>query len=246
MRIDLAGLRMSDGTPDANGCLWYVNEWEGWDSANLSQSLGGLTARHGSTLLENRFESRTVVLRGVMKAPDEAAFWAAYYTATGGLLSLFEERALDVYEAPTPKRLMVIQGAATRLTFVGVGAFNFEITATALNPLKTALTSTTTTVTAGSTLSIFNDGNFYAYPKVTVGGSVNLLDTANSLRLLTSIAVPSGTVFDAWTRTVRNGSSNLYNNLDPASQWLVFQPGENPIQNLGTSDASLEWRDTYI
>ena len=135
MRLTLNGLDFNTNTADANGALWYITEMEGWDSPALRQSFGTATSRHGEVLLESMMSSRAVILRGVCKAVSESAFWVAYNDLLGLTNNLVVNADLVVYET-TAKKIGVIRGGNVKITFVGVGAFTFEIPLTANDPLK--------------------------------------------------------------------------------------------------------------
>lgn len=249
MRIDLHGLPFNDEIPNTNGSLWYVTGMEGWDSPDLRQSFQDPTSRHGSVMTESMLGSRAVVLEGVVKSPNETAFWAAYNRLNGLTNNLFQPRFLKVYEVPTPKQVAYIRGGAVRMSMIGMSSFTFEVPLICPDPLKYASAPLTVSLLAGATATITGEGSFEAYPVVTMSaaGTFALENVTTGQRTTTGTNVlPSGTVIDFKKRTVMSGAVNLYTALQPSSVWWALQPGPNQITNFGGTAVSVQYQDAWI
>lgn len=249
MRIDLDALVFNLGTPDANGTYWYITEMDGWDGPSLRQSFQGATTKHGGVLVESLLDTRAVTLKGVAKSTTESIFWSAYNYLLGITNNLVFDRNLVVYESPTAKRLGVIRAGAPRISFVGVGAFDFEIPLIARNPLKYLVTADSMAYSVGQTSPLTNAGTFDTAPVVTTtsAGTVIIRNNTTGQKFSTgNVSLPAGTVIDMGARTIYSGTTNLYNALTTTSVWWALRPGINQVYNYGTASVSVAFNSAWI
>lgn len=249
MRIDLGDLSFNTLVADGNGTHWIITHpdgLEGWDSPSLRQSFQDPAIKHGTVLTESLLGSRSLILRGIVKAPSEAAYWVAYNDLLGQVNNLITDIDLVVHE-PTPKQMGVLRGGQPRVRPIGVGAFDFEVPLLARDPLKYSTTEQQVAVGASSTVTCTNAGNFTTGPRVTTtsSGTVVLQNNRTGQRITTE-SLPSGTVLDFAARTVYTGSTNRYTSLTPDSVWWELQPGANNIQNTGSASVSVVYRAAWL
>lgn len=247
--MDLGGISMNTGTADANGALWYVTGWEGWDSPNLRQSFGDPTSRHGQVVQESLLGSRAVNLSGVCKAPSSGAFWTAYNRLLAVTAVLRTPIALTVTE-DVAKTLYVIRSGQVRHRMIGNSAFEFEVPLLAQDPLKYAAAAAPTTINAAASATLTNTGSFQTQ-KVTVtttsAGTVSLTNNATGQTFGTGdTTAASGTVYEFSGRTAYAGSDNRYFQLAASSQWWSLEPGANSIVNGGTANVSITFRSAWV
>lgn len=246
MKIVLNGLVMNDGTLDANGCLWYVDAMDGWDSPALRQSMLDPSLRDGQILTDSRFGSRTVTLTGVCKAPSEEAFWDAY-NLFPTLVGMTDAVDLVVSEN-VDKRLSVKRTGTTKIGFVGVGAFKWSLQLLAEDPRKYAVSPTSVTIASGGSQSVTNLGNAPSYPTLTTSGTLTVTNTTAGQAIMTASgqSLPSGTVIDMNSRTVLQGTTSHYAKINPLASWWPILPGENTVSNTGSASVDLSFYDAWI
>lgn len=244
MRIDLGSLVFNDAA-DVNGVNWYVTAMEGWDAPNIRQSFAAPASQHGAVALESMLDTRSLVLRGIVKAPTEETFWGAY-NYLSGLPSLWVPIPLVVHES-TPKQSNVIRGGLVRQNLVGVRAFEFEIPLIAQDPRKYATADTEVVIDPGSSATLTNNGQFATNPVVEVvsSGTVILTNTTTGQQIATA-SLPSGAVIDFHRHSIVSGGLNLYSTLVPASMWWSLQPGANNISNSGSAQVRVTYRHAWI
>lgn len=240
IRVDLASIQMNTGVADGNAALWYVTEIEGWDSPAMRQSVSNPTSRHGGVIAESLYGPRSVVLKGLCKAPNESAFWLSYNNLLAAVGNPAVDVFLVVYET-TSKRLSVRRGGEPRLTFIGKGSFAFEVPLIAMNPVK--LSTTESSAPVGS---VTNNGNFNTFP-IIVTTSTGKPSFSNPtfgagavLHFTQSIA--SGTSIDFSKRTVEPSG---YEWVVPSSTWWELVPGINSLSISGVT-ATIYYRDAWI
>ena len=246
--ISLGSIDFNNGVADANGSLWYVTEWEGWDSAGLRQSFEEPTSRHGSVVTESMLGARYVSLTGVCKAPNSAAFWTSYNRLSGVTAVLRTPIDLTVTE-DVAKTLYVIRSGNVRKRLIGNSAFGFDISLVAQDPLKYAAAGAPVAIAAAGSQTLTNSGTFQSTRLVvtlTSGGTVALVNNATGQTFGTGDTVAaSGTVYDFHTRTALSGTVNRYHEIAPSSQWWALAPGTNIIDNDGTAAVSITYRSAW-
>lgn len=246
MKVVLGGIEMSTGVPDENGALWYVTEWDGWDSPGLRQSFLDPSGQHGQVVTEALLSSRSVTLTGVCKAPSEAAFWASYNRLLAATAGLGVEFDLVVSE-DVDKRLGVVRGGPVRNKIVGLGSFEWEVSLIAPDPLKYAVAEKSFPVSAGGSLDLVNAGTFTTFPIITAVGAVSVENFTSGLTMTTgSNTVPPYTQFDTRRRTVYSGTINNYGKIAPNNVWWGLLPGTNEIRNHGASAVDVTYHDAWL
>lgn len=251
MRIDLGNIAFNNNTPDANGTLWYVGALEGWDAPNLQQDVSNATSRHGGVLSSSLLGTRSIVLGGIVKATNEANFWAAYNQILGQTNNLNNPILLKVHEGATVKRVSVIRGGLPRLAFRGVGSFTFEIPLLALDPLKYSDTERSVSLATGAvTTNILNDGNFETLMRFTTTAIGTVFLTNNTISATTTwesrVNLRNGTAVDFNKRTVVSDTGDNYSRVASYSVWFALQPGVNQISKSGTASLQIYSRDAWI
>lgn len=247
--ITFAGVDMNSGTPDADGALWYVTAWEGWDSPNLRQSVLDPSLRDGGIITDSIFGTRTITLSGVCKAGSESVYWTAY-NRCNSLVGANNEVDLVVSEN-VDKRVSVRRAGSPKIRSIGMGSFEWDWPLIAMDPRKYAVTETSVVIAAGATVTATNNGNAITYPILTVG-SGNLVVENDETGLVLSTAatssphVPSGTVFDMLNRTAYSGSTSYFHRVNPLAAWWGLVPGTNDIINTGTNSITMTYHDAWV
>lgn len=131
-----------DGTPDANGALWYLLTLSGWhEPPDVKTAIVPRPLAHGSVRLASYYTHRTITIGGVCKAGTlagaktaKAVLRAYYATATlSSGLWLTETEGTDTLKAAffTP------EGATCRIDHpVSSSTFEWELTLVSLTPYK--------------------------------------------------------------------------------------------------------------
>lgn len=242
LAVTYDGLAFNSGVADGNGTQWYITDWAGWDSATPRVASADPTTRHGTVITRVLLGARALSLTGVVKSPDLASHWIAYYGIDKKFNNLITPKALVVSE-DIDRYAGVCRTGDMRKTLMGGCAFQFQVNLTAPDPLKYAVTPVTTSVAAGATVSITNDGSFPTEKiTVTAGGSglVSVVNNTTGGRgIVTDRSVASGTVFDFLARTVVSGTASVFDALAPYSDWFTLQPGANSITNNGPASVSI-------
>jgi hypothetical protein len=239
MIVELDGLVFNDDIPDPDGTLWYVTGLEGWDSPGLRQSVVAPTSRHGGVVAVALLDARALVLKGIVKATSTPNFWKAWHGLQGQTNNIYDTKTFRVTEGAVERESGVVRAGNLRYEMLGMNAFQFELPLTAPDPLKYDPNPVETTLAAGATVTLTNNGSFVT-ERVTLtasaNGHVNVVNNEFGDRgVVTNQEVPAATTFDALTRDVRSPEGrNLYGNLSPMSSWWGLQPGENSIKNWGT------------
>lgn len=250
MKIEYADYVLNSGDADAhtdsNGCQWMVVSMSGWDGAPQRLSTIPYGTKHGSVPVSPMYDSRTVVVGGLLKAPDIDSLWSAY-NGLIGTLSLRSPRQFTVYEGTTPKSLWTLSGAPPRMN-IRPGHFEFELTLLAPDPLKYG-EETTVDIDAEDAATLDNVGNIessFLSAQFRTSGVLRLRNgTTDRTTRSGKRTIASGAVIDYKKRTVRNGTSDLYWKLGAFSQWWHLAPGENAIMNEGDADLTVTYRPAW-
>lgn len=250
MQWDLFGIPANAATTDPDGCTWTVASSDGWDSPDQRTRLDSPTGRDGQYASNLYADGRTVVIKGLIFAPDDAAAWAAYDRATSAMPGLRGVGDIVAYE-PVPKSLTVVQAGPPRVTKPAGRRLTYWLTLTAEYPWKRALTATTVTVAAGATVSHTAAGTFPAEIEVTctTTGTVDL--TIGGLRLRTGtlnagVKLTSGPGFTNPKRTIISSTGvNVFGLIVQPMQWPAMSPEANSIHQAGTANLSIRYFPTY-
>lgn len=248
MRIDLHTQAFNTLIPEVDGSQWLVTGIEGWDSPGLRQSSQPATSRHGQVLTESLLDTRSVTLKGIVKAVTAASMWTSYAFLSGLTNNLVVPRTLKVYEDDATKQAFYIRGGSPRMELIGGSSFEFEIPLVFMDPLKYAVTPKVGTL--GATLT--NTGNFTTQPTLTVtsGGTLAVTNTTESASATFTSGgnvLPTGTVVDFLNRSVKSAiGASLYTLLDISSVFWSLQPGANVITKSGTASVSYTFQDAWI
>lgn len=246
MRIDALGIRMNDGTPDAEGAYWYVDKLDGWAFPTLRQSFGDKTGQHGVAMLETLFGARTFSITGICKTSDETVFWNRYNSLIA-LCSDFDTYFyLDVYET-TPKRANVQIGGELKIEIKN-GHFIFELPLVATDPFKYSLTQKSSSLPSGATLVLSTDGSKKSYPTITTTGPVIYVKNVTTGEDFKATGLSGTSVYDFIKKNgYSNLNTNIFGKIDLAvSEWLSISPGAgDTFTNLGGVGMTIAYRDTW-
>lgn len=98
--------------------------------------------------------------------------------------------------------------------------------------------------TSGGTFTVTNDGNYKAWPLLTVngpGGTVVL--TNNTLgRSVTLVGLGGTAAVDPRRATVTVGGSDAYGTVQARPQWWWLEAGANSITVTGATSLTVTWR----
>ena len=245
LRVDIGNtITTNYEVADANGALWYTTDLEGWDSPTMRQSIANPTNRHGGIISESLFGVRSLVVKGICKAPSEAAFWISYNRLLSVLANVNVDISLIVYET-TPKFVSVRRADNIRIRFIGVGSFEFEIPLVAVDPLKYSATLHSSAYGAVTNAGVFNSPHVVITTTSTGTPSFSNSSYGVSASLDFVSSIPSGTVIDMKNRTVQNGVTDHYGATATTSTWWHLVPGANSLGISGVS-ATIAYRDAWI
>jgi hypothetical protein len=236
--------------PSADGCIWTVASSDGWDAPDQRTRFDSLSGRDGQYVSNMYADGRPVVIKGLIKAPDDGAAWAAYDRVTSSMPGLRGVGDIVAHE-PVPKSLTVVQAGPPRVTKPAGRLLTYWLTLSAEYPWKRALSTTTVTVGAGATVSHTGVGTFPAEIEVTctTTGTVDL--TIAGLRLRTGslnagVKLTSGPGFTNPKRTIISSTGvNLFGLIVQPMQWPAISPGVNSIHQAGSADLSIRYFPTY-
>src|SRR5690349_12653034 len=166
MRWDLFGIPANSDSTDADGCSWTVASSDGWDAPDQRTQFTSPSGRDGQIVSSMYAEGRQVQIKGLIFAPTDEAAWRAYDRVTSSMPGLRGVGDVVAYE-PVPKSLRVVQAGPPRVSKPLGRQLTYWLTLTAEYPWKRALTASTVTVGAGSTVSHTASGSFPAAIEVT-------------------------------------------------------------------------------
>lgn len=247
MKVVVADIEMNTGVPDADGTLWYITEWDGWDSPAVRQATLDPVNRHGTTITEGLFGARSLSLTGIAKATSEANFWKSYNRLLGTTARLKSNPFGVVVSEDVDKVLWCVRSSNVKNDLKGGSAFEFNIPLLAEDPLKYGTVLHEVTIAAGDNETIVNAGTGPSYPLVVAGADMEMdvEAVATGLRLRSGF-VPSGTVFDMNRRTAYSGTTSVYGAIKPTSNWWALDPGSNEITNHGTESITVQYYDSWV
>lgn len=245
MRMDIGTYQFNTGWTDANGTVFYISSWSGWDSPNLRQSTSDVTNKHASSVLRSYQGSRQISVQGVFRSPSEAAFWASYNGLLGYLADPNVVTTFDVYET-VPKRLNVVRGGSIKIDLTGQCQGKFDIPLIAGDPLKYQLSVQATTILGGSQAVINNPGNWVAYPRLSTSATTVNVNVQELGMTFLADGITGTTVFDMAKRTAYRSLTNVFNSVNLTGDWIYLAPGNNTVRNQGSGPVSVEYYPAWM
>lgn len=247
MRITIGDQPFDRDYRDSDGTYWMITELDGWSAPPVRAGAVEKTYGHGSAPIKATYGPRQMTAKGVVKAATEELFWKAYNRLAGDIVDLNRSVPMTVQE-DVLKHIDVVKASEVRLSFIGVGAINFEIPLTAYDPLKYG-PDATMTIPAGATRSLVNDGNEPS-PRVvataSATGTLILRNVETEQTLTTGLnAVEAGTVANFRPRTLYWNGLDRYGRLHSTSTWWMLQPGANRIANTGSTAVSVVYQPAW-
>lgn len=238
--VALAGLLM-DGTPDADGISWFVEDVAGWDSAPVRFEDGDLTARHGGYDSARLYAARQLTVPGWAECRDLAAAFAVR-----DRVHLLMTGSLVVHE-PVPKSVVVVSGGSPRSSLPMEGPrpmVTFQIPLVAQDPFKRAVTATDVPIAAGQTVTVESPGTAAAelLVRLTSAGTLDL--TAGGLRLATS-ALPSGALVDVAGPSITGPDGADLSTAVTRYGFPALPAGGGDVTQAGTANVIVTFHDTY-
>lgn len=237
----LAGLAM-DGTPDAFGVVWGVEDIAGWDSAPVRFDDSETTGRHGGFGPSRLYAPRPLTVPGWAECPDMAAAFAVRDRLHGLMTG-----ALIVHELPA-KSVEVVSGGAPRSSWPLDGPrplVTFQIPLIAHDPFKRALTARTTVVGAGATVAAVNSGTAPADLLVTLTSPGTVVLSTGGVTLRTA-ELPAGSVIDTGSTSVTGpDGADLFTLVTLPALWPTLPAGGGNVTQAGSAALSIETFDTY-
>lgn len=251
--------------------MYMVKDISGLDDADIRVGTEDLPAWHGEVATPGFYGGRTVTISGKIIAKNSYQLRVAQQNLREAFGQNFTEKSLvfltgdatngDVYLNCRKSEKLQMRESVTSVT----PTRDFLITLRASDPRFLSVASPTAnsgTNPANSTnISCTNNGNWSAYPTITVHGpfSANLIITNTTTgvftKLDTSLLSTNTMIIDTAARTVRdsqNGNVLRYSYLDPASLWPTLEPGAQNIQLTGVaggtsaSIVTVTWKHAWI
>ncbi|HEY1177709.1 MAG TPA: hypothetical protein VGF17_16260 [Phytomonospora sp.] len=251
--IDFAGVHFNTGAPDADDCVWNMRIPKGWAAPVQQVDVVEPTTAPGGDQAVNRAKPRPLVARWIVRAPSDAAAWAAYERCQAMPGFGLNKAAILVVHEPVAKWLQVIQTGidvdeprGNRLVFA-------EVDLSALYPYRRGVEERTETLAPGQTKTLQNAGREAAPLKVTTTGAgvVKLRQTASGQLMQTRVSVASGTVLDSRTSSAVTAGGVEFFPMGSPSEWLslpagdIDGPSSTNVTNQGGAPVLLSWYDTY-
>lgn len=177
LRATLGTLRL--GAVDSVGVNWFLQNVEGWDSAEVRADFQEREADHGSWASPGYFGARPITLTGTVEAPDRTTLQAAMeqlYAAVG-----LSDTTLTVWESPS-KQATVRRSGKVLMQYVSDRVATWSVLVTAADPRRygTTLQSGTAglpTTTGGLTFPVTFPITFSA---TTVSGQINAVNSGTT------------------------------------------------------------------
>ena len=220
---------------------------------------------------------RTVTVAGALLAVDRPGLLRGMDTLAAILAGQNRRGALIVTEAivPVARTSDVRLGGATMVKRTGPLSAEFSVIVYAADPRRYALAPSVVTMspylgglgrhypmtfrrtygTLGSTgrINAHNAGSQITLPVITFNGPcanpiIASGDASTALWLRMTLLAGESVTLDCNDRTVIFGGATRRQFLDPTSQWLDFEPGDNPVvfdTDTGNGTATVSWRDAW-
>jgi phage-related protein len=239
----LGDITFNDDTQDANGTYWYINDVVGWDSPAQRKTSMPFPSRHGAVTVENLYDARTMTVMGLSKSVPAANAYAAKYYLMSQLNAMATPVMFSVVE-DIERYCMVYRSGEVRTSFVGIGAFRFELNISADDPFKYSVIGKSEALAAGVGETLVNDGTDRAYPTITLTATGTPTITIGSSIWVATQSMPSGSVIDMRAMTAFSGSTNLFDRVSPSSIWGYLNPGNNSVQSSVV--CTVEWEDAWV
>lgn len=237
----LGTISFNDGVPDGNGVVWYGNV-DGWDTMENRVEDVQRPSQHGSITTVNLYQHRQMTVFGTAEGVDSADYYLSknkIANETNVLTPFASPTLVLMMEEEVNKRMQVLR-TSLLTKCIETKHLQFEMTLRADDPFKYADTASTL-ATSGTAV---NAGNVITYPTFTLGASGAPVLTCGALTWTASASLPSGTVIDMSRLTVVNGVTNYFGNVNPASSWFGFVPGNNTVGS--TVAGTWSWRSAWL
>lgn len=225
----LADIDFNTNVPDVNGALWYVTEIEGWDSPAIRSSVLEAASIHGVVTTEGLYGQRSIVLKGVCKATTNTGMYEAMYYLQGQTNGLRQETEFEFsVEEDIERSCMVVRAGEVRTRMMGAKAFEFSVNLRADDPFKYgdwvfgSIPASTPTV-------LNNAGNARSYPLFVITSAGIPTFTCGTQTWVATASLPDNTNIEFGPRKVYLGSTRYLDRVDPASDWLWLEPGNNTV-----------------
>lgn len=243
----------TDATPQRNSDVYRILRMDGVGGLpDIRDSREINPSRHGETSLSSFYSGRPIVLDGRIEAGNLPKLRAMEYALRSAFSGLDDDwlyfRAWNTSSLDTR-----IKCRATGLSIAEAQENyhyrrNFQITMRAPNPFFTSVSSfsdekifTQTTPGTPAPVTVTNNGNFKAYPRIRITGPVTnptIRNTVNNLQMAFTITLTAGQYIDidVEKRTlIDHTGANRFSTLSSASQWIVLEPGVNTIDHYAFS-----------
>lgn len=231
-------IQMNNEWSDSFGSKFYMNRLDGWDSPPLRQNAISLPSQHGDITVESLYGARLITLGGLCKATSENNFFGSMYYLMAQTNALVNTVPLIVTE-DIARRCEVLRAGPVRTTYVGVGAFTFEISLRADDPFKYAETAQS----SGPGV-LTNNGTVRTYPTITLTATGTPTISVNGYTWVATGSLPSGTVIDMKRQTVVNGVTSYFDQVNLVSDWLWMEPGANTLTS--SVACTVDWRSAWV
>jgi len=237
----LGTIAFNSGTPDSDGIEW-VGYIDGWDQLENRVEDYTRPAQHGAVITSNLYGSRGMTVFGTAVGQDSTDYWIAKnkIAAETNALTQFASPDLILTQTEDVSKRMVVYRTGILTKCIETKHMQFELNLRADDPFKYA--STPSTLATSGTAA--NAGNVITYPTFTLTGSGTPTLTLGSKTVTATAALPAGTVIDMGRITVLSGAVNYFGNMNPASQFFGFAPGNNSVSS--TVAGTWTWRSAWL
>lgn len=130
--ITLATIVMNSATPDANGAIWKVHSYDGWESTEVRLELQPLTGADGFAVGDMRRGALVISLEGTCLVPTIGAAWASQ-----AILRAACSPDVSVYFTvgeTTPMKTLVYQAGPIRMKWLQRASKGFRFMVPLISP----------------------------------------------------------------------------------------------------------------
>lgn len=256
--------------PDENGVFWTIEEFDGWDGADVRQVTLDEYGNDGIAVGVNEFASRLVTLKnGFAFAPSESARWGAQNqfgqllaaTVAQGPCFMVVHQDIDRfmygYLASKPEYKDVPRGTVAGYFPTQQYPFQFEGSLLCPFPIKQSVAeSSPMELTRDGSVAIPTAGNYPVLPKFTFAFPANgdmIFDQVGNVIVVTSAIrgsnadMPNELIIDCQARTVKDGNGNLAWDCIQSIGWPQLEPNSATLisYTLGSS-SPLGTQEGYV